>query len=164
MDVDKCIELGHLQRIKPDTALAEKEIKEALYDLSDARAMLREKRFKRALATAYYATFHAAKAVLFKHGYWEKAHYAAGVVLGEFAKNGLLESRYASDFKAAMHAREEADYCYSYSKKTAEHVFKIAVGAREAEWISSYSKKTAEHVFKIAEEFVAAMRQLYAKD
>lgn len=126
MELEECIEKGLLQRIKPDLELAAKEWKEAGFDLADAKALLKEKRFKRSTEASYYAMFHAAKAVLFKSGFREKAHYAVFVVLQDMTKKGGLEQRFADDYRAALHAREGADYHYTYSGETAADMVAIA--------------------------------------
>jgi len=126
MDVEECIEAGHLQRFAFKKEYAEKEWRECAVDLREAEDRLRAGRYKWATISVYYSMFHAAKAVLFRLGLREKAHYAIGVVLDDLVKRGKLESLYANDFKAAMDARESADYRYTYSKETAEHLVKIA--------------------------------------
>ena len=40
-------------------------------------------------------------------------------------RKGKIENRFIIDYKAAMSAREDADYHYSYSMGTAEHDLKI---------------------------------------
>ncbi|MEW6329388.1 MAG: HEPN domain-containing protein [Candidatus Micrarchaeota archaeon] len=126
MDVKECIGKGLLQRVPPNRELSAKEWREAELDMAEAKALLKEKRLKRSTTTSYYAMFHAAKAVLFKLGFREKAHYAIAVVLEDLAKRGKLEMRFADDFRAAMHAREGADYHYSYSEETARSLVSIA--------------------------------------
>jgi len=63
---------------------------------------------------------------LFKLGYIEKRHIAVLIVLEELNKKGKIESRFITNFKASMSAREDADYHYSYSKETAEYELGIA--------------------------------------
>ena len=126
MDIEECVEKGLLQRGKPDAVLAGKEWREAGLDLAEAKVLLKEKRFKRSIEAAYYAMFHAAKTILFKEGFREKAHYAVLVVLEDMVKNGKLGQRFADDYRAALHAREGADYHYSYSQETAVDLVLIA--------------------------------------
>ena len=89
-------------------------------------APFNEEDYKWCIVKCYYSMFHAAKAILFKLGYTEKKHIAVLIVLEELNKQGKLESRFITNFKASMSARQDADYHYSYSKETAEHEITIA--------------------------------------
>lgn len=126
LNVEDCIAAGHLQRIPANEGYAAKEWRECGNDFREAKDRLKAKRFKWSTISAYYAMFHAAKALLFKLGFREKAHYAIGVVLEDLVKKGKLESKYANDFRAAMSVRESADYRYVYSEETANNLVEIA--------------------------------------
>ena len=71
---------------------------------------------------------------MFLMGYREKSHFAVGQFLGCLSKDGKLEERFATDFKAAMSARQGADY--------------------------DYSREKAEQVISLAEEFIDRMGEL----
>jgi uncharacterized protein (UPF0332 family) len=75
---------------------------------------------------AYYAMFHSAKAVLFRIGLREKAHFVIGDILEILSKEGKLESYFADYFRAALSARTDADYHYEYSKKSANELIEMA--------------------------------------
>lgn len=126
MNVKDCIDRNFLRKIKPDKELSDKEINEAEYDLEKAEKAFNEDDYKWCIIKCYYSMFHAAKSLLYRLGYEERRHVAVIIVLEELNRQGKLESRYVDDFKAAMSAREEADYHYSYSKETAEYDLKIA--------------------------------------
>jgi len=126
MNIEDCIIEGFIYRIKPDANLVKKEFNEAEYDLKKAKKTVEDDDFKWAIVKAYYCMFHSAKALLFSMGYREKRHFAIQVVLEELAKNGKLESIYLDYFSAAMEAREDADYKYSYSKETADDIIEYA--------------------------------------
>ncbi len=128
MDIEDCIREGYIQKVKASRDLAEKELREAEYDLSKARAALEDGDFKWAIVKAYYCMFHSAKAVMFSMGYREKKHFAVQVVLEELSKNGKLEGIFLNYFSAAMEAREDADYRYTYPKETAEEIIEYAEG------------------------------------
>lgn len=128
MNVNDCIEKGFLTKIKPDAGLCNKEVNEADYDLNSAEKAFKEGDYKWCIIKCYYSMFHSAKAILFKLGYTEKKHIAVIIVLEDLNKKGKVESKYINDFKAAMSAREDADYSYSYSKETAEYNLEIAEG------------------------------------
>lgn len=123
---DYLIGKGHLARVKPDKALAEKEWKESELDLGEARKELRSGSSKWATVKAYYSIFHAAKAVLFLLGLKERSHYRVFAALEILSKEGKIESNYVSYFMAAMSAREGADYHYDYEEKTAKETVEIA--------------------------------------
>jgi len=137
--IKDCIEKGHLAEIEPNVDFAGKEMKEAEADLKTSAAQFGLSDFKWTTIQAYYAMFHAAKAVLFKAGFKEKAHYAIGIVLQDFAEKGLLEQKHVEDYKAGIYAREQADYHYAHSKET------------------------AKQMLEMAKEFVGAMKKLYAR-
>jgi len=139
MDLDRLLEQGSIQKIEPAKDLAEKEFAEADYDIEHARESFEEKDYKWSIVKAYYAIFHSAKGIMFLMGYREKSHFAVGEFLRELSKEGKLEGKYANDFKAAMSARQGADYNYEYSKDK------------------------AELIISIAEEFIDRMEQLRAK-
>jgi len=127
MNIDTCLKEGYLIRIKSNQKdLIEKEIKEAEYDLEKAKESFEEEDFKWCIVKAYYAMFHISKALLFKLGYKEKRHFAIEIVLEELNKNGKLEIEYINNFKAALSAREDADYHYIYSKDNAEYILENA--------------------------------------
>ena len=126
MNVKDCIDRNFLRKIKPDKELSDKEINESEYDLEKAEKASNEDDYKWCIIKCYYSMFHAAKSLLYRLGYEERRHVAVIIVLEELNRQGKMESRYINDFKAAMSAREEADYHYSYSKETAEYDLKIA--------------------------------------
>jgi uncharacterized protein (UPF0332 family) len=119
MDIEGCLREGFLQRIKVERDLVEKELQEARYDLNRAEHALEEGDFKWSIVKSYYSMFHAARAVLFSLGLKERRHFAIRVVLEDLNARGKLESRFVSDFSAAVAAREDADYRYTYSQETA---------------------------------------------
>jgi len=126
MDVEGCLREGFLQRMKVERDLIEKEFKEAKYDLGKAERALEEGDFKWSIVKSYYSMFHAARAVLFSLGFKERRHFAIRVVLEDLSAKGELENRFISDFSAALGAREDADYRYTYSQETANYLLKAA--------------------------------------
>ena len=139
MGLKDVIEKGHLREIEPNIEFAFKEWKESELDLKTASSELKAGGFKWSIIKSYYSMFHAAKAVLFKAGFREKTHYAVVFVLQDFAEKGLLEQKFIEDYKAAIFAREQADYHYSHSRET------------------------ALQMLEIAGEFIAEMKKLYEK-
>ena len=126
MDITELIKGGHIQKIGPSSDLAEKEFAEAKYDLEHSHSALDGKDHKWAIVKAYYAVFHSAKGILFLMGYREKSHFAVGEMLDLISKEGKLEGRYIADFKAAMSARQGADYHYDHSPTLACEIVGLA--------------------------------------
>lgn len=115
-----------MAKIKPAPDLVKKELDEADYDYESAEKAFSDEDWKWAIVKSYYCMFHAARAVLFKLGLKETRHFAIGIVLEDLSKKGKLEAKYVNYFDAAVSAREDADYHYSYSKDTAGHTLEIA--------------------------------------
>jgi uncharacterized protein (UPF0332 family) len=126
MDIESCLREGFLQRVKVESDLVEKELEEARYDLKRAERALEDGDFKWSIVKSYYSMFHAARAVLFSQGLRERRHFAIRVVLEDLSSKGELESRFISDFSAALEARVDADYRYTYSQETAAYLLKAA--------------------------------------
>jgi len=126
MDIEGCLREGFLQRVKVEPDLIGKELGEANYDLGKAGRAFEEGNFKWSIVMSYYSMFHAARAVMFSLGLKERRHFAIRVVLEDLNAKGKLESRFISDFSAALVAREDADYRYTYSQETAAYLLKAA--------------------------------------
>lgn len=100
--------------------LAKKELLAAEEDLAEARDRLGHGKHKYATINAYYAIFHAARALLYSKGYRERGHYCLSVALDAlFVYGGLLAGRYVRMFQDIMALREDADYSGSFSKEGA---------------------------------------------
>lgn len=100
--------------------LVSKELKMASDDLAEAKDRFDNERYKYATIDAYYAAFHAARALLYSKGYRERSHYALYIAIEAlFVEQGLLEKRYARIISDSMSLREEADYSGDFSKEGA---------------------------------------------
>ena len=126
MNIEDCLKEGFLEKIKPEKDLIEKEFREAEYDFKRAEDALSKKDTKWSIIMSYYSMFHSARALLFHSGLKERRHFAIAVVLEDLVKRGKLKSRFVSDFHAAMSAREDADYRYTYSEETASYLIDAA--------------------------------------
>lgn len=126
MDIESCMREGFLQRIKVERDLIKKELEEAEYDLGKAEHALDEGDFKWSIVKSYYSMFHAARAVLFSLKLKERRHFAIRVVLEDLNAKGKLESKFISYFSAALEAREDADYRYTYTQETATYLLGAA--------------------------------------
>lgn len=112
--------------MKVERDLIEKEFNEARYDLDKAIHAFEEGDFKWSIVKSYYSMFHAARAVLLSLGLRERRHFAVRVVLEDLSLKGKLESKFVSDFAAALEGRESADYRHAYSQESAEYLSKAA--------------------------------------
>jgi uncharacterized protein (UPF0332 family) len=126
MDIEACLKEGFLQRIKIESDLIKKEVEEARYDLDRAKRAFEDGDFKWSIVKSYYSMFHAARAVLFSLGLRERRHFAIRVVLDDLSARGKLESKFISDFSAALGAREDADYRHTYSQETGDYLLMAA--------------------------------------
>ncbi|OGD23963.1 MAG: hypothetical protein A2Y69_05400 [Candidatus Aminicenantes bacterium RBG_13_59_9] len=100
--------------------LANKELRAAEEDLAEARDRFVHGKYKYGTINAYYAVFHAARALIYSKGYRERSHYCLAVALEAlFVGESLLAGRYVRIFQDTMALREDADYGCSYSKEGA---------------------------------------------
>lgn len=126
MNISQAIEEKVLEKIQPDKKLVDKEFSESDYDFEKSQKAFEEEDYKWAIVKSYYSMFHSARGLLFKLGFKERRHFAINIVLEDLNRKGQLESIYLNDFKAAVSAREDADYHYDYSKESAKHILEIA--------------------------------------
>lgn len=104
-----------------------KELSIASGDLSDARAGYENERYKWSTIQAYYAMFHAARALIYSRGYREKSHYCLAIALRAlFVDEGAMDARLARDFLNAMNLREAADYEAKFSQSGAKAIITSA--------------------------------------
>lgn len=107
--------------------LVEKELSVAKSDLSDAKASHENGRYKWSTIQAYYAMFHAARALIYSRGYREKSHYCLAVALRAlFVDEGKMEAQLVRDFLNAMNLRQAADYEAEFSQSGAKAVIASA--------------------------------------
>ncbi|MDP7078377.1 MAG: HEPN domain-containing protein [Candidatus Undinarchaeales archaeon] len=119
-EFQRCLQEGRLVRIEPSPALVSKELGSAEYDLHRAEESLGKGDFKWASVQAYYAMFHAAKALVLSKGYREKGHYCLIVALRElFVGPGELDASIGDDLELCMDIRHEADYSLVFSGENA---------------------------------------------
>jgi len=124
-----CLESGKIVSFPDGKKLVRKELLVARSDLQDARAGYENQRYKWSTIQAYYAMFHAARALIFSRGYREKSHFCLSVALRAlFIEDGKLDAQTGRDFLNAMSLREAADYEAEFSLEGAKAV--IASAAR----------------------------------
>jgi uncharacterized protein (UPF0332 family) len=120
-DFKNCLDKKKLYRSDAAKALAGKEFTSAGDDLAEAELSLSQKRYKWATIQAYYAMFHAARAMIYSRGYRERSHFC--VVAGIehlFGDEKLIDLKWVRALTNAMSLREDADYSDAFSPEGAE--------------------------------------------
>jgi len=123
----KCLEDKKIITFARGRNLFRKEVSVARSDIFDAKAGYESGRYKWSTIQAYYAMFHAARALVFSEGYREKSHYCLAVALRAlFVDNSKMDAQSVRDFLNAMNLREAADYESDFSQEGAKAVIASA--------------------------------------
>ena len=123
----QCLESKKIIPFTRGKHLVKKELSVAKSDLSDANAGYKNERYKWSTIQAYYAMFHAARALIYSQGYREKSHYCLAVALRAlFVDEGIMDAQLVRDFLNAMNLREAADYEAEFSQSGAKAVIASA--------------------------------------
>ena len=126
-DFKQCLENKKILPFERGRELVKKELSIGESDLLDAKAGFQEKRYKWSTIQAYYAMFHATRALVYSKGYREKSHYCLSVALRAlFVEEGKLDAQAGRDFLNAMNLREAADYEAEFSEAGATAVITAA--------------------------------------
>jgi len=122
-DFEQCLENKKIVPFARGQNLVRKELSVAKSDLSEAKASYENERYKWSTIQAYYAMFHAARALIYSRGYREKSHYCLAVALRAlFVDEGTIDAQLVRDFLNAMNLRESADYEAEFSQSGAKAV------------------------------------------
>lgn len=81
--VEECFEQGSLKKIKPNLNYAEQSIKQAEHFLDEAQDLIEADIKDMAFIALYNASFHAARAILFRDGVKERSHYCVSKYIEE---------------------------------------------------------------------------------
>lgn len=73
--VEDCFEQGLLKKIRPNLNYAEQSVKQAEHFLDEAETLVQSEIKDMAFIALYNASFHAARALLFRDGIKERSHY-----------------------------------------------------------------------------------------
>ena len=112
-------------------ANAEAEMKRARESLRAAEVLLREALYADAVSDAYYAAFHAVRALLFSVGEEPRSHRGALHLFNiRFVQTSKLDARHLSTLARAQYDRVSADYGSGRVFTRDEAVSEIA-GAKE---------------------------------
>ena len=126
-DFNQCLENKKITAFPRGKELVNKELSIAQNDLSDAKAGFDNQRYKWSTIQAYYAMFHATRALIYSRGYREKSHYCLAIaVRALFVDEGLMKAQSVRDFLNAMNLREAADYEAEFSQSGAKAVIASA--------------------------------------
>ena len=119
-DFRECLRNKKLMPFPRAKRLVRKEVCAAEEDLVEAQDRFGHSKYKYATITAYYAIFHAARALVYSRGYRERSHHCLGVALDVFfVERSLMEDRFIKLFRDTMSLREDADYGASFSEEGA---------------------------------------------
>jgi len=123
----QCLESKKIVPLVRGKSLVKKELSVAVSDLSDAKAGYENERYKWSTIQAYYAMFHAARALIYSQGYREKSHYCLAIALRSlFVDEGTMDAKLVRDFLNAMNLRQAADYEAEFSQSGAKAVIASA--------------------------------------
>lgn len=126
-DFEKCFERRSIVRQDFTAKSIPAEMRAAGKDLEWAKASLADGNPKWATIQAYYAIFHAARALLFAKGYREKSHNCLKVAIQAlYVDEGLLGQGFVDDFDTTMLLRETADYRSDFSAEGAKSAIESA--------------------------------------
>jgi uncharacterized protein (UPF0332 family) len=125
-ELDDCLRRRGLRRtdLLPDAA--ERELAAAHDDVSDAESMLEGGQWKRLTVTAYYAMFHAARALVMDAGFVERSHYCLGVAFREIHGQAGEGLELAMGLERARVLRENADYRSDFDEAGARAALTVA--------------------------------------
>jgi uncharacterized protein (UPF0332 family) len=131
MDViEELVKKNRLIKNNYSTEMYQKEFRVGERDIEIAQKSFLDGNFKWAVIQAYYAIFHAARALLFKSGYREKSHSALKIAIKTlYIETGLLSNGTYNALERGMSLREMADYKETYSQSGAENLIQSVVAA-----------------------------------
>lgn len=126
-DLQEAIDKNRIIAFLDGPKVMNKELKTAKEDLQDAKDVMELEKYKLATVRAYYAIFHASRALLYKEKYREKSHiHLAFAIKGLYVDKGKLPQEYYDNFIQALGLREMADYKRKFSKQGAERSIQAA--------------------------------------
>jgi len=126
---------------EPSRSFVEASLKRAEKALKSARLLEENGELEDATSRAYYAMFHATRALLFSKDIKAKTHKGAISLFGEkIVKQGIMSEEYADILRKAFDLRQKSDY----------------------EIYSETSVELVREVIKNAERFIERVKELVA--
>lgn len=128
--IEELVKKNRLIENNYSTEMYQKEFRVGERDIETAQKSFLDGDFKWAVIQAYYAIFHAARALLFKSGYREKSHSALKIAIKTlYIETGVLSNDTYNALERGMSLREMADYKETYSQSGAENLIQSVVAA-----------------------------------
>ncbi|KPV63606.1 MAG: HEPN domain protein [Candidatus Bathyarchaeota archaeon BA2] len=107
--------------------------------LRSARLLVEHRELEDAVSRAYYAMFHAARAILFSKGTKAKTHRGTISLFGEnIVKKGILSDEFADMLRKAFDLRQKSDY----------------------EIYAELNEELVEEIIKNAEKFIEKIKEV----
>ncbi|RLI75785.1 HEPN domain-containing protein [Archaeoglobales archaeon] len=85
-------------------------LKRAEKALKSAKILFENNELEDAVSRAYYAMFHATKALLFSKNLTPKTHRGTIMLFSELVKEGVIEIEFADMLRKAFDMRQKGDY------------------------------------------------------
>lgn len=128
-EYNDCLKRGKIKKFSRGKALVSKELETAGADLERARKTFKDEDYKWATIQAYYAMFHAARAMLYAKNLREHSHFCLiAAIRALYVATKEFPAKYPEALQEAKSLREEADYHNRWSKAGCE---KLLVQAQE---------------------------------
>ena len=128
--IEDLVKKNRLKKGNYSAEMYQKEFRVGEKDLETAQKSLQDGNFKWAVIQAYYAIFHAARALLFKSGFREESHSALKIAFKTlYIETGVLSNDTYNALERGMSLREMADYKETYSQSGAENLIQSVVAA-----------------------------------
>ena len=118
--LDDYLKSNRLKRSSMSAEMIRKELRVGVEDMAEAEHGLERGAYKWATIQAYYAVFHAMRALLYLAGLREESHVALKVAIRElYFEQGKISEDAFRAFERGMELREMADYKATFSEETA---------------------------------------------
>lgn len=123
----ECVKNKRIKPFSDGPRLIGKELKVAKNDLGVAKKGLDDSQWKWSIIQAYYAMFHAARALLFAKSLNERSHYCLRIALEyHYGESSGFPQELIDAFQTARTMRENADYEENFSEIGAKKLVSAA--------------------------------------
>ena len=133
--IDDYLKGNRLKRSSMSIDMIRKELRVGMDDMAEAEHGLERGAYKWTTIQAYYAVFHAMRALLYLAGLREESHVALKVAIRElYFDQGKISDDAFRAFERGMELREMADYKATFSEDTARWLVekgKVRLGEAE---------------------------------
>jgi len=111
---EECFRKGLLQKVQPSKEKGKSSIEKAEQWLEEAEKNYNSFAFDSCLASSYMATFHSARAILFRDGIREKSHFCIARYLEKYVENDILEEEWVLLLDRMRDIRHMNQYTLQY--------------------------------------------------